>query len=167
MKEGNMEEKTISVDSTASTKSDRRGFIKGAAIALGAAAAGAITPSSAQAVTAEPPAPRATGDSLLQKIISTKKIRFGVDLGFPPLQFKKANGDPTGYIIELSEMLAASLGATPEWVEVPFANLFAQQAPGQRIHAAAAILDHVRLAIDGYGLGHLCTCVCQHERRSR
>lgn len=131
MKEGNMEEKTISVDSTANTKADRRGFIKGAAIALGAAAAGAITPSSAQAVTAEPPAPRATGDSLLQKIISTKKIRFGVDLGFPPLQFKKANGAPTGYIIELSEMLAASLGATPEWVEVPFANLFAQQAAGR------------------------------------
>jgi ABC-type amino acid transport substrate-binding protein len=129
-----MEEKTTSVDSAVDVKADRRGFMKGAAIALGAGAVGALAPSSATAapaVTAEPPVARADGDSLLQKIISSKKIRFGVDLGFPPLQFKTANGTPTGYIIDLSNMLAQSLGATPEWVEVPFANLFAQQAAGR------------------------------------
>jgi polar amino acid transport system substrate-binding protein len=82
-------------------------------------------------VTAEPPVARADGDSLLQKIISSKKIRFGVDLGFPPLQYKTSNGTPTGYIVDLSTMLAQSLGATIEWVEVPFANLFAQQAAGR------------------------------------
>jgi len=126
-----MEEKTTSVDSAVDVKADRRGFMKGAAIALGAGAVGALTPSSATAVTAEPPVARADGDSLLQKIISSKKIRFGVDLGFPPLQYKTSNGTPTGYIVDLSTMLAASLGATIEWVEVPFANLFAQQAAGR------------------------------------
>lgn len=126
-----MEEKTISVDSAVDVKADRRGFMKGAAVALGVGAVGALTPSSAQAVTAEPRTARAEGDSLLQKIISSKKIRFGVDLGFPPLQYKKADGTPTGYIVDLSTKLAASLGATPEWVEVPFANLFAQQAAGR------------------------------------
>jgi len=126
-----MEEKTTSVDSAVDVKADRRGFMKGAAIALGAGAVGALTPSSASAVTAEPPVARADGDSLLQKIISSKKIRFGVDLGFPPLQYKTSNGTPTGYIVDLSTMLAQSLGATIEWVEVPFANLFAQQAAGR------------------------------------
>lgn len=126
-----MEEKSTSVDSTVDVKADRRGFMKGAAVALGVGAVGALTPSSAQAVTAEPRTARAEGDSLLQKIISSKKIRFGVDLGFPPLQYKKADGTPTGYIVDLSTKLAASLGATPEWVEVPFANLFAQQAAGR------------------------------------
>jgi polar amino acid transport system substrate-binding protein len=125
-----MEEKTTSVDSAVDVKADRRGFMKGAAIALGAGAVGALTPSSAGAVTAEPPVARAEGD-LLEKIISSKKIRFGIDLGFPPLQYKTSNGTPTGYIVDLSTMLAQSLGATIEWVEVPFANLFAQQAAGR------------------------------------
>ena len=126
-----MEEKTTSVDSAVDVKADRRGFMKGAAIALGAGAVGALTPSSAGAVTAELPVANAEEDTLLQKIISSKKIRFGVDLGFPPLQYKKSDGTPTGYIVDLSTMLAASLGATIEWVEVPFANLFAQQAAGR------------------------------------
>lgn len=129
-----MEEKTTSVDSAADVTAGRRGFMKGAAVALGAGAVGALAPSSASAapaVTAEPPVARADGDSLLQKIISSKKIRFGIDLGFPPLQYKTSNGTPTGYIVDLSTMLAQSLGATIEWVEVPFANLFAQQAAGR------------------------------------
>jgi len=130
-KEGNMDQKVNTTDSVVDEKAGRRSFIKGAALALGAGAVGALTPSSAGAVTAEPPVAKATDDSLLAKIISSKKIRFGVDLGFPPLQYKKADGTPTGYIIDLSNRLAASLGATPEWVEVPFANLFAQQAAGR------------------------------------
>ena len=126
-----MEEKTTSVDSAVDVKADRRGFMKGAAIALGAGAVGALTPSSAGAVTAEPPVARADGDSLLQKIISSKKIRFGVDLGGRRIIYKTSNGTPTGYIVDLSTMLAQSLGATIDWVEVPFANLFAQQAAGR------------------------------------
>ncbi len=126
-----MEEITSSVQSATDVKAGRRGFMKGAAVALGASAVGVLSPSSSQAVTAEAPVARADGDSLLQKIIKEKKIRFGVDLGFPPLQYKKSDGTPTGYIVDLSNMLAASLGAEPVWVEVPFANLFAQQAAGR------------------------------------
>lgn len=127
-----MEKNATQVDSAEDVKAGRRSFIKGAALALGAGAVGALTPAAAGAVTAEPPVANAmSNDSLLAKILSSKKIRFGVDLGFPPLQYKKTDGTPTGYIIDLSNRLAASLGATPEWVEVPFANLFAQQAAGR------------------------------------
>ena len=67
----------------------------------------------------------------MAKVLSSKKIKFGVDLTFAPLQFKKADGTPTGYIVDLANMLAQSLGATPEWVELPFGSLFAAQAAGK------------------------------------
>lgn len=113
-------------------KSDRRGFMKGAAAALGVSALGAFAPTRAQAVTLPPTPPTANNTTgALNRIITTKKIKFGVDLGFAPLQYKLANGTPTGYIIELSKKLAASLGAEPEFVETPFATLFAAQASGK------------------------------------
>ena len=127
-KEVGFNEKNLSTD----IKSDRRGFMKGAAAALGVSALGAFAPSSAQAVTLPPTPPTANNTTgALNRIITTKKIKFGVDLGFAPLQYKLANGTPTGYCIELSKKLAASLGAEPEWVETPFATLFAAQASGK------------------------------------
>ena len=84
-----MDQKVNTTDSVVDEKAGRRSFIKGAALALGAGAVGALTPSSAGAVTAEPPVAKATGDSLLAKIISSKKIRFGVDLGFPHFSTRK------------------------------------------------------------------------------
>ena len=127
-KEVGFNEKNLSTD----IKSDRRGFMKGAAAALGVSALGAFAPSAAQAVTPPPTPPTANNTTgALNRIITTKKIKFGVDLGFAPLQYKLANGTPTGYSIELSKKLAASLGAEPEWVETPFATLFAAQAAGK------------------------------------
>ena len=129
-KEVGFNEKKLSTD----IKSDRRVFMKGAAAALGVSALGAFAPSTAQAVTLPPTPPSAnllSPTGALNRIITTKKIKFGVDLGFAPLQYKLANGTPTGYCIELSKKLAASLGAEPEWVETPFATLFAAQAAGK------------------------------------
>lgn len=116
-----------------STVSNRRSMIKGAGLALGVGALSTITPA-AKAVNAPTVAPQAfatSSDSILGRIISTKKIRFGVDLTFAPLQYKTASGEPTGYIVDLAKKLAASLGATPEWVELPFGSLFAAQAAGK------------------------------------
>ena len=127
-KEVGFNEKNLSTD----IKSDRRGFMKGAAAALGVSALGAFAPTAAQAVTLAPTPPTANNTTgALNRIITTKKIKFGVDLGFAPLQYKLADGTPTGYCIELSKRLAASLGAEPEWVETPFATLFAAQAAGR------------------------------------
>ena len=115
------------------TTPDRRNFIRGAGAVLGAGALASFTPA-ANAVSA-PSASRASfvtsADSVLAKVLSSKKIKFGVDLTFAPLQYKKADGTPTGYIVDLASKLAASLGATPEWVELPFGSLFAAQAAGK------------------------------------
>jgi ABC-type amino acid transport substrate-binding protein len=71
-------------------------------------------------------------ESLLARIKKDKKIRLGVDLTFAPLQFRDPDSnEPTGYSIEVVKLLAQALGAEPEYVEVPFADLFSAQAAGR------------------------------------
>ena len=69
--------------------------------------------------------------SVLDTWISTKKAKLGVDLTFPPIQFKDSAGKPTGYQMELTEAMMADLGVTPEYVEIPFGQLFAGLVAGK------------------------------------
>jgi len=72
------------------------------------------------------------GESALARIKKDKKVRFGVDLSFQPLQYRDPKTkEPTGYSIEVTKLLAAALGAKPEWVEVPFQELIAAQKAGR------------------------------------
>jgi len=115
--------------------STRRKFLKSAfvvgagAVAVGVAGCSTNSTSSAAATSGA----AVTGGSLLDRVTSSKTISFGVDLTFPPLQFKdpKNNNLPSGYIIDLANLMAKDLGATPTFVEVPFAQLFAAQAAGK------------------------------------
>ena len=103
----------------------RRRFLIGGA----AASAGALLLNAQSAA----PAQAANGDSLLDRIVKTKKVKLGVDLGFAPLQYRdpKNNNQPTGYSIELAKLMMAELGATIEYVEVPFGELFAALQAGR------------------------------------
>ena len=122
-------------EASISKLTDRRRFIKGAGLALGASAlTGLAMPSSAEASTSTSKNSQAATtnyDSVIDKVLATGEISFGVDLTFKPLQYKTASGTPTGYIVDLANKLAASLGATPKWVEIPFGELFAGQAAGK------------------------------------
>ena len=69
--------------------------------------------------------------SVLDTWLSTKKAKLGVDLTFPPIQFKDSAGKPTGYQMELTQAMMADLGVTPEYVEIPFGQLFAGLVAGQ------------------------------------
>lgn len=72
------------------------------------------------------------GESALARIKKDKKVRFGVDLSFQPLQYRDPKTkEPTGYSIEVSKLLATALGAKPEWVEVPFQELISAQKAGR------------------------------------
>lgn len=74
----------------------------------------------------------AAGESALDRIKKDRKVRFGVDLSFAPLQYRDPRSkEPTGYSIEVSKLLAAALGAEPEWVEVPFQELISAQKAGR------------------------------------
>ncbi|MFN8453084.1 MAG: transporter substrate-binding domain-containing protein [Anaerolineae bacterium] len=62
--------------------------------------------------------------ALVDKVVEAGVLRAGVDLTFPPLQFRdKDTNEPMGYCVDLTNAIAADLGVTVEWVELPFAQL--------------------------------------------
>src|SRR5690242_12605130 len=124
------DEQTMTVDAgEPSSLPSRRSLLKlggSAALGLGAYAMAACSTSS----------PGTTGqaaneNSVLDKWLSTKTAKLGVDLTFPPIQFKDSAGKPTGYQMELTEAMMADLGVTPEYVEIPFGQLFAGLVAGK------------------------------------
>ncbi len=83
------------------------------------------------ALSAHAPASRPTrwaqsseggGESVLDRIVSAGTAKIGVDLTFPPIQFRDDNDEPTGFNIEMFKLMLADLEVEPEWVDVPFAE---------------------------------------------
>ncbi len=105
----------------------RRALLTGGVVAGSAAFLAACTP------TAEAQDSSSGGQDLLRRVIKDKKVRLGVDLTFKPLQFKDpANGNkPSGYSVELTELIFSDLDVTIEWVEMEFAQLFAGLVAGK------------------------------------
>jgi polar amino acid transport system substrate-binding protein len=73
----------------------------------------------------------ASSGSILDTWTRDKTAKLGVDLSFPPLQFKDDSGKPTGYMVEITEMMMKELGVTPEYVQTPFAQLFPGLSAGK------------------------------------
>jgi len=89
------------------------------------------------------------GISMLSKIKADKKIRFGVDLSFKPLQYRdEKTKEPTGYSIEVAKLLAAALGAEPEWVEVPFQEIISAQKAGRFDMAGIPVVNTSERALE-------------------
>jgi ABC-type amino acid transport substrate-binding protein len=87
--------------------------------------------------------------SALDRIKKDKKVRFGVDLSFAPLQFRDPKSkEPTGYSIEVSKLLAAALGAEPEWVEVPFQEIISAQKAGRFDMAGIPVVNTAERALE-------------------
>jgi polar amino acid transport system substrate-binding protein len=86
---------------------------------------------SGQTTVAPTATPSGSGESILDKIVKDGKAKIGVDLTFPPIQFRDSNNEPTGYNVELFKSMLNDLKVEPEWVDIPFANLFSAQASGQ------------------------------------
>lgn len=129
-------------------RTTRSGLIRAGGIAaIGTAGALALTNGASAARTVR----TASNSSILDKWVSSKKARLGVDLTFPPLQFiDPKTKKPSGYIVELTELMMSDLGVTPEWVQTPFAQLFAALAARKfdMIGIAATILPS--RALQGY-----------------
>jgi len=60
--------------------------------------------------------------STLDRIISSKTLRCGVQLDFPPLGFRNAKNEPEGYDVAYCKDIARALGATAQIVETPSAE---------------------------------------------
>ena len=118
--------------------STRGDLLKAALLGAGATAlvGGAATPAFA--------ASRAdAGTSILDKWTSSKKADLGVDLSFPPLQFiDPKTKKPSGFMVELTNLMMTDLGVTPNYVQTPFAQLFAGLAANKfdMVGIAATIL---------------------------
>src|SRR5712691_869380 len=93
----------------------RRSLLKlggSAALGLGAYALAACDSSNSSPGTT---AGAAGETSVLDQWLSTKTAKLGVDLTFPPIQFKDSAGKPTGYQMELTQAMMADLGVTPTY----------------------------------------------------
>jgi ABC-type amino acid transport substrate-binding protein len=109
----------------------RRSLLKlGGATALGA---GAWAFAACQQTASQPgtTASAQGSESVLDKWLSSKTAKLGVDLTFPPIQFKDSSGKPTGYQMELTQAMMTDLGVTPTYVEIPFGQLFAGLVAGK------------------------------------
>ncbi len=112
--------------------SRRRMLLAGAGILAAGAATGCGLTSSDDSSADTGSSKSGSSSSVLDRIKKDRKVRFGVDLSFKPLQYRDPKTkEPTGYSIEVSKLLAAALGAEPEWVEVPFQELIAAQSAGR------------------------------------
>ncbi len=125
------EEATVAPPESRLALPSRRSLLKlggSAALGLGAYALAACETSNSSPGTT---ASAAGESSVLDKWLSTKTAKLGVDLTFPPIQFKDSSGNPTGYQMELTIAMMQDLGVTPQWVEIPFGQLFAGLVAGQ------------------------------------
>ncbi|MFC6338024.1 transporter substrate-binding domain-containing protein [Pseudomonas karstica] len=58
-------------------------------------------------------------DSTLDKVISSKTLRCGVQLDYPPAGFRNQANEPDGYDVQYCKDMAKALGVTPKIVETP------------------------------------------------
>lgn len=57
------------------------------------------------------------------QIKETGVLVIGTDAEYPPNEYKDADGNPTGWGVELANALAAELGLEPEWQIMPFEGI--------------------------------------------
>jgi ABC-type amino acid transport substrate-binding protein len=67
-----------------------------------------------------------TGEAAIDRVIDSGVLRVGVDLTFPPLQFRDPDtNEPLGLMPEIDAQMARDLGVELEYVEMPFGELIA------------------------------------------
>jgi polar amino acid transport system substrate-binding protein len=126
-----VDEEVLEAPSDSEAKTSRRSLLKLGGGAVLGAGAWALAACQQTASTPGTTASAAGETSVLDKWLSTKTAKLGVDLTFPPIQFKDSAGKPTGYQMELTEAMMADLGVTPQYVEIPFGQLFAGLVAGK------------------------------------
>src|SRR3954462_12201604 len=96
-----VDEEILEAPSKSEANPSRRSLLKlggGAMLGAGAWALAACQQTGSNPGTT---ASAAGESSVLDRWQSTKKAKLGVDLTFPPIQFKDSAGKPTGYQMEL------------------------------------------------------------------
>lgn len=66
---------------------------------------------------AQPALAQAASSGRLDRILRSGKLRVGQYLQYKPFGFKTPAGEPDGFDVELTKMLAADMGVTPEFID--------------------------------------------------
>jgi len=70
-------------------------------------------------------------NDLLQKVLREGKIVVASDFTAPPMQFKDANGNASGFTVELIEKAAQYLGVKVEWQDMAWESLIPSLKAGK------------------------------------
>jgi polar amino acid transport system substrate-binding protein len=70
-------------------------------------------------------------DDSLQRILKSGKLVIATDLTAVPIQFKDAQGKPTGLIVEMMEIAGQELGVTVEWQDMAWESLIPSLTQGK------------------------------------
>ncbi|PWH12062.1 MAG: amino acid ABC transporter substrate-binding protein [Anaerolineae bacterium] len=81
------------------------------------------------------------GGSRLKAIQQAGVIKVGTSADYPPFEFVDANGNTTGFDVELMNEIGKRLGVKVEWVDMPFDSLIAGVQEG-KIDAAIAAFNY-------------------------
>lgn len=89
------------------------------------AEAAVATSTPAEVAKASPP-PMQAVEPRIDRVIKNGVLRVGVDLTFPPLQFRDpGTNEPKGLMPEIDALMVQDLGVDLEYVEMPFGELIA------------------------------------------
>ncbi|WP_336652428.1 MULTISPECIES: ABC transporter substrate-binding protein [unclassified Leucobacter] len=106
-----------------------------------AASEGGSTGDSSQASSIK--ADQAAVDLLPAELKDSGVLRIGTDAEYPPNEFKDADGNPTGWGVELAEAVSAKLGLEPKWEILGFDSIIPRIQEGALDMGSSSFTDTV------------------------
>ncbi|PRI12383.1 ABC transporter substrate-binding protein [Leucobacter massiliensis] len=86
---------------------------------------------------------QAAVDLLPAELKDSGVLRIGTDAEYPPNEYKDADGNPTGWGVELAEAVSAKLGLEPEWEILSFDSIIPRIQEGALDMGSSSFTDTV------------------------
>jgi len=77
-----------------------------------------------------------------EDILASGTLIIGTDAEYPPNEYKDADGNPTGWGVELANAVAAELGLEPEWQVMPFEGILPRIEEGAINMGSSSFTDN-------------------------
>ncbi|QZY50902.1 ABC transporter substrate-binding protein [Leucobacter tenebrionis] len=84
---------------------------------------------------------QAAVDLLPDELKDSGVLRIGTDAEYPPNEYKDADGNPTGWGVELAEAVSAKLGLDPEWEILGFDSIIPRIQEGALDMGSSSFTD--------------------------
>lgn len=100
-------------------------FLRRSTLLLAVASSFAAACANAPVLVSRNAGPIGSGSPTLDRILFDGELRIGVSGDSPPMNVRGRNGELFGFEIDLAKGLAASMGVSPVFVQMPFRDLLA------------------------------------------